>query len=385
MLQGIARYVRESGPWALYHEPRMSQLVEGWVPKWVDGWQGKGIIGRFRTNSIITAAKKTKLPVVDLLGASSQTPFPVVEPDNAEVARLAAEHLIGRGFRQFGYVGPLSVPWSQARWQAFERVLTGRGYACDSLQLEFENLHESWDEFIEQTARWIRNHPKPFGLMLCWDMIGPPVTQACREAGVAVPEEVAIVGVDNDETLCSICDPPLTSVCPNHDEVGYQGAALLDRMMRGEGAPRQRVLIAPRALVVRQSSDVSAIEDPAISQALRMIREHACNGLQVREVAEHVPISRSVLQRRFQAIVGRSVHDEILRVQMRKAEELLRETDLPIGVVAEKAGFNHQEYMGAVFKGRMGMTPREYRRQAQTGHPLTGNGKTFEVRRETRR
>ena len=211
--------------------------------------------------------------------------------------------------------------------------------------------------------------------MICWDTIGPPVTQACREAGVAVPEEVAIVGVDNDETLCSICDPPLTSVCPNHEEVGYQGAALLDRMMAGEPAPKQQMLLQPRMIVVRQSTDVSAIEDPAISQALRMIREHACNGLQVREVAEHVPISRSVLQRRFQAVVGRSVHDEIVRVQLRKAEELLRETDLSIGSVAEKAGFNHQEYMGAVFKSRTGMTPREYRRRFQSEGVAT-NGRT---------
>ena len=373
MLRGIARYVRESGPWALHHEPRMSQFVEGWTPKWLVGWQGDGIIGRFRTTSSVAAAKRTKVPVVDLLGAGAKPSFPLVLPDNTVVARLAAEHLIGRGFRQFGYIGPTHVPWSQERWMAFEKTLAQRGFSCDALPLDFENLQESWDEFIEQAARWIRNHPKPFGLMLCWDTIGPPVTQACREAGVAVPEEVAIVGVDNDEVLCSICDPPLTSVCPNHEEVGYQGAALLDRLMAGEAPPKQNILVAPRTIVVRQSTDVSAIEDPAISQALRMIREHACNGLQVREVAEHVPVSRSVLQRRFQAIVGRSVHDEIVRVQLRKAEELLRETDLPIGAVAEKAGFNHQEYMGAVFKSRTGMTPRDYRRQFQAANQ-GGNG-----------
>ncbi len=371
MLRGIARYVRESGPWALHHEPRMLQFKENWTPDWLNNWQGSGILGRFRSNSIIKAVKKVKVPVVDMLGASESPPFPLVEPDNQAVARLAAEHLIGRGFHQFGYLGPTNVPWSLQRWKAFERTLNERGYTCDALPLEFENLQESWDEFIEQTARWIRNHAKPFGLMICWDTIGPPVTQACREAGVAVPEEVAIVGVDNDETLCSICDPPLTSVCPNHEQVGYQGAALLDRMMHGEAPPKDRMQLQPRMIVVRQSTDVSAIEDPAISQALRMIREHACNGLQVREVAAHVPISRSVLQRRFQAIVGRSVHDEIIRVQLRKAEELLRETDLSIGSVAEKAGFNHQEYMGAVFKNRTGMTPREYRRRFQSENAQT--------------
>jgi LacI family transcriptional regulator len=374
MLRGISRYVRESGPWALHHEPRSSQFVEGWSPKWINGWQGDGIIGRFQTRSMIQAAKRTGLPVVDVLGAGSQRPFTLVQPDNEAVARLAAEHLIGRGFRQFAFVGAPSHPWSNERWKAFGKNLAERGFSCDALPLDFENLHESWDDFIEQSANWIRAHPKPLGLMLCWDTIGPPVTQACREAGVAVPEEVAMVGVDNDETLCSICDPPLTSIDPNHEEVGYHAAALLDRMMSGQQVPKE-MLVPPRAVVVRQSSDVSAIEDPTISQALRMIREHACNGLQVREVAEHAPVSRSVLQRRFQAIVGRTVHDEIVRIQLRKAEELLRETDLPIRAVAQKAGFNHQEYMGAVFKSRMGITPRQYRQSAKMEATATSDKK----------
>jgi LacI family transcriptional regulator len=189
------------------------------------------------------------------------------------------------------------------------------------------------------------------------------VTQACRQAGVAVPEEVAIVGVDNDDPLCAICDPPLSSVCPNHEEVGYQAAALLHRMMCGEAAPAQPMMIAPRAVMARQSSEVSAIEDSVVSFALSMIRENACNGLQVRDVAEHVPVSRSVLQRRFRSVLGRSVHEEIVRVQLRKAQELLRETDLPLRVIAEKAGFNHQEYMGAVFKSRLSVTPGQYRRR----------------------
>src|ERR1043165_7584055 len=261
MLRGISRYVRESGQWALHHEPRSSQFVEGWSPKWISGWEGDGIIGRFQTRSMIQAAKRTGLPVVDVLGAGSQRPFTLVQPDNDAVSRLAAEHLIGRGFRQFAFVGAPSHPWSNERWRAFVKTLAERGFSCDALPLDFENLHESWDDFIEQSAEWIRKHPKPLGLMLCWDTIGPPVTQACREAGVAVPEEVAMVGVDNDETLCSICDPPLTSIDPNHEEVGYQAAAILDRMMAGETPPKE-MLLPPRGVVVRQSSDVSAIEDP---------------------------------------------------------------------------------------------------------------------------
>jgi LacI family transcriptional regulator len=212
----------------------------------------------------------------------------------------------------------------------------------------------------------MRYHPKPLGLMLCYDAIGPAVTQACRQVGVAVPEEVAIIGVDNDDPLCAICDPPLSSVCPNHEEVGYQAAAMLDRMRNGERvAAKTDLLIEPRTVVVRQSTSISAIEDPVISAALKMIREHACSGLQVADVAEGVPVSRSVLQRRFQAALGRSVHDEIVRVQMGKAQELLKDSDLPVRTIAEKAGFKHPEYMAAVFKMRLGMTPGSYRRKHQ--------------------
>src|SRR5262249_30803091 len=159
------------------------------------------------------------------------------------------------------------------------------------------------------------------------------------------------------------CDPPLSSVCPNHEEVGYQAAAILDRMMRGEKVSTEPLLIQPRTVVVRQSSNIEAIHDPVVSSALTMIREPACNGLQVRDVADRLPVSRSVLQRRFQAVLGRSVHEEIVRAQLNKAQELLRETDLPVRTIAEKAGFNHSEYMAAVFKTRVGATPGQYRRR----------------------
>jgi LacI family transcriptional regulator len=166
-----------------------------------------------------------------------------------------------------------------------------------------------------------------------------------------------------------ICDPPLTSVCPNHEEVGYRAAELLDRIMSGREtlavAAKSPLIIAPRGVVVRQSSNVLAIDDPIISAALTMIREHACNGLQVSDIADRVPVSRSVLQRRFQAALKCSVHDEILRVQLEKAQELLRHSDLSIRDVAEKSGFRYSEYMASVFKARLGQTPRQYRERSQ--------------------
>jgi LacI family transcriptional regulator len=176
-----------------------------------------------------------------------------------------------------------------------------------------------------------------------------------------VPDEVAVVGVDNDEPLCEVADPGLSSVWPDHLRVGYEAAALLDRMMHGTPAPQTPTYIPPRGVVIRPSTDVLAIEDRDIAAAVRFIRQHACDGVAIDDVAAHVSLSRSTLQRRFKQIVGRTLHDETLRMRMSRARELLAESDLPLGIIAEKAGFRHQEYMGAVFRQQLGQTPAQFR------------------------
>jgi len=364
MLRGIARYVRESGPWSLHHEERTQQFVEGWTPKWLESWRGHGVIGRIETESMAEAIRSSGAATVHLSGVARRSSFAQIVTDNDAIGRLAAEHLLKRGFRNFGYVGWQHELWSEQRRKSFQRCVSARGFQCESLQMpNFNTLPELWDQFTEQVVEWIRKQPKPLGLLLCYDHIGPPVTQACRLAGAAVPEEVSIVGVDNEEVVCAICDPPLSSVCPNHEEVGYQGAALLDRMMRGEKAPTKPIVIPPRTLLVRQSSSVSAIDDSLMTSALQMIREQACNGLQVGDIARRLPASRSVLQRRFRDVLGRNVHSEILRVQLDKAQNLLRETDLSVRTIAQKSGFKHPEYMATVFRAHLGVTPNKYRRK----------------------
>jgi LacI family transcriptional regulator len=375
MLRGVARYVRESGPWALHLEARQQMFIEGWEPKWLSNWRGDGIIARFETNSILRAVRRANVPTVDVLGDAKGSGMPLVHVDDVAIGQLAARHLLERGFKQFGFVSRPDEPWAQRRLTAFRDCVGSQGYPCSVLEAgDFEELPEEWDTFIKQTAEWIQKQPKPLGLMLCADRVGPLVTQACRQAGVLVPEEVAMIGVDNDEPLCEICDPPLSSVCPNHEGVGYHAAALLDRLMAGDAVPAEPLLLPPRTVVVRQSSDVSAIDDSVVSVALSMIRERACSGLQVSDVAANVPASLAVLRRRFRAILGRSVHQEIVRVQLRKAQELLRETDLPLRTVAERAGFRHQEYMGAVFKSRVGMTPGQYRRRFKPASKVMSDG-----------
>jgi LacI family transcriptional regulator len=222
----------------------------------------------------------------------------------------------------------------------------------------------NWDEQQETIGRWLRALPKPLGVMACNDMRGQHVLDACRRYDLAVPEEVAVIGVDNDELLCSLCDPPLTSVVPNPERIGYDAAALLEALMQGERVGRTAQFVEPIGVVTRQSTDVLAIDQPNVVTALRYIREHACDGIGVADVLQQVPLTRSVLERLFRRYVGRSPQEEIRQVQLKRARQLLAETELSLAQIAPLAGYRHPEYMSVVFKRLAGETPGQYRRRS---------------------
>ena len=207
---------------------------------------------------------------------------------------------------------------------------------------------------------WIRSLPKPVGLLACNDIRGHQILAACRKAGAPVPEEVAVVGVDNYELLCELATPPLSSIEQNTRAIGTRAASILDGMMEGEAPPGDE-RIEPGRIITRQSSDVLAIEDADLVQALRFIREHAAQGISVADVLHEVPISRRELERRFKNILGRTPNQEIQRFRFQYVRRLLADTDLPIHVVATKAGFQYVEHMSTAFKRAIGRTPHEYR------------------------
>ena len=362
ILRGIARYVREHGPWSTFHEPRS---LEESVPGWLKDWAGDGVIARVQNEQIARAVEQAGVPVVDVLGVIQPSSLPFVHTNDADIANLAAEHLLDRGFRRFAFFGLEGENWSQRRRDAFVGKLRAAGCPCTVYETPREVHHaRMWEDYADDLARWVAQLDKPVGLMACSDQCGPILLEACRRGGAAVPDEVAVIGVDNDEPLCEVSDPALSSVWPDHFRVGYEAAALLDRLMKGTPAPLGPVYLAPRGIVTRQSTDVLAIEDRDVAAAVRFIRERACEGVVIDDVVDHVSLSRSVLQRRFKQIVGRTLHEEMLRVRLERARGLLTQTDLPIALVAEKAGFNHQEYMGAVFRARFGQTPAQCRKAA---------------------
>ena len=367
ILRGIARAARERGPWSLYHAP--GSLEES-VPHWIGHWQGDGIIARVTSPEMADLLRRTRLPVVDVLGLVAHADFPLVHVDNAAIGALAFAHLAERGFRRFACCGIAGENWSQQRRRAF--LDCARATDPHPALLETSPSLQSgipWEERQNRLAAWLQALPKPVGLLVCSDQLGSDVLEACRRAAISVPDQIAVVGVDNDEPLCEVCQPALSSIWPDHAAVGYQAAALLDQLMAGQAPPLGAQFIAPKTLIVRQSSDVLAVDDPAVSAALHFIREQACHPITTDEVARHAGTSRSVLQRRFQAHLGQTIHHHIIQARLKRATELITSTDLPLLEVAERCGFQHQEYMGKVIKDRLGRTPGDLRRAARSSAP----------------
>ena len=354
LLHGVATYVREHGPWTIYnHERRLYDAA----PEWLGHWRGDGIIARIATPRFARQIARLRVPTVDLLGLHTIKNVPIIITDHRAVARLAADHLLDRGLVHFAFCGFTGIHFSERRSEYFVEYLTQHGHAVsvyadpasarqgDAATIEVESLPP-----VAHIAAWLKSLPKPVGLMAATDDRAHHVLNVCGEYGIAVPDEVAVIGVDNDEMLCDLCDPRLSSVALNPLKVGYEAAALLGRMMRGTSPPKEKMLIPPLGVVMRQSTDVLAISDADVAAAVRFIREHACNGIAVDDVVRQVGLSRSTLKRRFAAILRRSPKDEIDRVQMDRVMQLLSTTELSLAKIADLAGFHHVESMCKLFQ-----------------------------------
>jgi LacI family transcriptional regulator len=362
ILTGIARYVREHETWLLFHEARS---IDQELPPWLKSWKGHGIIARVFTPAMAAALRRTRLPVVDVLGVVPDAGFPLVHVDDEAIGVMAAEHLIVRGFKHFAFFGLEERNWSAARERAFVRHVKRHGCNTSVRRVSPRQVHDdSWEVHQHDLAGWISRLPKPAGLMVCSDHRASHVLEACRRAGVRVPDEVAVIGVDKDQPLCNICHPPLTSVWPNHTLVGYEAARLLDQMMQGKKRVPARTLTPPKETVTRQSTDTLAVQDELVAKALHIIRERVCDAIRVDEIAALVGASRSVLQRRFRTALGRTINQELITQLVTAAQRLLLDTHLPLAEIAERCGFRHPEYMGVVFKAETKQTPAQFRHQA---------------------
>jgi LacI family transcriptional regulator len=317
--------------------------------------------------------------VVNVCGVLPDLPFPRVGIDDHAVGAAAAAHFLERGFRHFAFVGHTDHAYSTRRERGFAESLRMAGHspACFREAGRFDPRGRVW-ALDPRLSRWVRALPKPVGLFACNDVWGCQLSEACRQSEVAVPEEVAILGVDNDDLLCELARPSLSSVAVPGEAIGFEAAALLDRMLSrgpGEARPGTRkppLLLPPRQVVTRRSSDILAVDDPYVAEALGVIRRRAGRAMSVDDVVDLVPLSRRSLERRFRSCLGRGVWEEIRRVQLERAKELLAGTELPMSAVAAAAGFSESKQLSVVFRQETRMTPTAFRRQTRPAGPGAG-------------
>lgn len=363
ILQGVIRYQRERSPWSIYFQP---QGLDDPPPTWLKNWKGDGILARINNRKMAEIISRTGLPAVDMRLAVSGLRMPTIGLDNQAVVRLAFEHLANSGFEQFGFCGlpRKQIHWMDVRLEHFRKMTRAAGYACHVFDADAITSTGSanWEETQERIGRWLRKLPKPIGIMACNDDRGQQVLDACRRVNVLVPDEVAVVGVDNDEILCNLAFPPLSSVNINTEQVGYEAAALLARMMAGRRVTSRSKLLTPLGVVARESTNVLATEDRELAAAIRYLREHACEGLRVSDLVHRLHFSRRELERRMRKLLGRTPKEEMLRVQVERAKHLLKSTDLTAASVAIKCGFNEAKYFSQVFRARVGLAPGAYRK-----------------------
>ena len=400
MIEGIARYSRLHGPWSMYFEP---QGLGAAPPDWLSTWDGDGILVRIDDQRMADAVLATRLPALDLRGRLSNLELPFLSSNNESITKLAFNHLQDRGLTQFAFC---SVPVGQMRTldlrrEHFVRHVESAGFPCEvftgdpavpSRRSQSRKSRPSrnteqkprqnepsgtpgipaadfgtkdWETEQEDLARWVATLPKPVGIMACHDPRGYQLIDACRRAAVQVPDEAAIVAVDNDPVLCLMANPPLTSIDTDGIAIGYEAASWLHRMMIGEPGPSGPVLLEPKKLEARRSSDMLAIDDPEIAKAVRFIRDHACQGIRVNSVVRHVAMSRSVFERRFKRCLGRTPKAELLRVQIERSRQLLNETDMTLAAIAEQTGFSTEKYFSDAFFRETGQRPTEFRRNSR--------------------
>jgi LacI family transcriptional regulator len=358
LLNGIIAYMREHESWSVY----LGEQGRGDdPPRWLRRWRGDGVIARIENARIAAAVVESGLPAVDVSAARKVAALPWVETDDRAIADAAAQHLLQRNLRQLAFCGDERFNWSRWRCDHFRRAAADAGVAC-SVYEPSARARRDWDAMEDEIGSWLLSLPRPLGVMASYDIRARHVLDACRRVGLAVPDQVAVVGVDNDEFLCNLSDPPLSSVAPDTRRTGYEAAALLDRLMSGRERRRgQAIFVEPLGVVARRSTDVFALGDPEVSAAVRFIREHACSGIAVKDLLEQVPLSRRVLEDRFRKLLGRTPHDEIARVRFERVRQLLRETRLPLVEIAYRSGFRNAEYLATAFRREFGTSPHAYR------------------------
>lgn len=362
IIRGISRYATENANWTLFFQDR--GLLEQ-EPDWLRSAYCDGIISRTTNRAMARILKELSVPVVELHGDGELSTSDVL-CDDALLGRMAAEHFLERGLRNFAFFTNGYAWWSEEFRLAFQAYLQRELYECFSCPLHKKTAALTLPMVMEtrmehEIVDWLRSLPKPIGILCPSDTQAIFLVNICRIIGIAVPNEIAVLGVENNDLLCSITSPAISSIYVDGTSTGYEAARLLHLKLQGKALPELPIKIAPSFVVMRQSTNFIAVEDLDIAQAAQYIREHAYRRIHVGEIAEHVNLSMRTLNRKFQSLLGHTLEKEIIRARMEHAQKLLRETTLPTSVIAKNMDYTSVEYFTKSFRRNCGLTPQQYR------------------------
>jgi LacI family transcriptional regulator len=362
-LRGIARYAHLHGAWSFYWEPGGFEITRQTLEQLdVDGIILRDVGGRK------TQVLRSGIPAV-VLGHRDREVRGLVNvvTDSNAIGRIAAEHLRQCGFKHFAYCGLArsaleQTPWSTLRMESFGANLVQAGFQPPPAFV-LPPAGSDWKKTRRQLADWLVKLPHPIGLLACNDDCGAQVAEACKLAGLTVPDDVGIVGVDNDEVVCGLADPPMTSVALNFERAGYQAAEALNRLMhKSKKIPSHNIRVPATHVVARRSTDIVAVPDAVLAKALNCIRDRARTPLSVNEVAQTAGISRRMLERRFRQHMGGSILKEIRRHRTDQIARLLLETDFPVAHIAASLGFADAQHFARYFRAAKKVSPLAFRK-----------------------
>jgi LacI family transcriptional regulator len=375
VIAGVAAHLASTrSRWDLFLEEDFRLRLSG-----IEDWQGDGIIADFDDPTVAQALGRSRIPIV-AVGASYADPdaypagVPYVATDNAALIKVAYEHLIDAGLHRFALFSLPEAPgnrWAQERELAFSALMRRDGMACDIYRGR-STAAPSWDAAVDEQVAWLQALPKPVGIIAVTDARARQLVQACNMAGIAVPEQVALIGIDNDPLARLLTRIPLSSVIQGAQAIGRTAAQLLDQALHGAPPGAVRILVPPEGINAQASSRHAPARHPHVMRARHFIRQYACQGIKTGQVADYLGISRSSLEAHFRQEHNTSVHDEILRFKLNAATSLLAAADANISEVALRCGFTSVQYMHAVFKRELGCTPRAWqdRARASSRHGL---------------
>jgi LacI family transcriptional regulator len=354
IVRGVMAYIHTHQPWVL-------DVIEPDTPaSATDPWRGQGIIATVARTRNIASLQSHKVPVVNVSSSLEQVPFTSVLIDNSAVGTMAADDFLLLGFRNFGFVGLSNRHFSTLRHNGFAQKLARHKFSCT--QIHDANFPDT-EQFLAGLQQWLLAAPKPFAVLAANDNLARVVITTAIKTGLTVPNQVAVLGVDDDEMQSVYAPMPISSVQLDFETLGYQAAETLDQLLQRRKPPAQPRLIPPKGIQRRRSSDILAVGDPLVAQAIRYMWDHLEHPLNVEKILDHLPpISRRQFERRFQETLGRSPAEELVRARVERAKNLLVQTNQAMPWIAARCGFGNYKVLAMVFKRITGIAPRDYRK-----------------------